>query len=118
MKIDYDGKIFASTTNSATGEVDSETRFHYHEQGGVVWAEYSGGRIQRGLLLAVKTADGSLDMRYMHLNDSGTIMTGTCRSRLEILPDGRHRLRERWRWTCGLEESGESVVEEVEDRNP
>ena len=40
-------------------------------------------------------------------------MTGECHSVPEILPDGRYRLREKWRWTCGDGSSGESVIEEL-----
>jgi hypothetical protein len=40
-------------------------------------------------------------------------MTGLCRSRLEILPDGRYRLHEEWQWTSGDKSRGTSVVEEV-----
>ena len=38
---------------------------------------------------------------------------GECRSQLEVLPDGRYRLHEKWRWTSGDSSSGESVVEEL-----
>ena len=40
-------------------------------------------------------------------------MTGRCASTPEVLADGRLRLHERWQWTCGGEEEGESTVEEV-----
>jgi len=40
-------------------------------------------------------------------------MTGVCRSRLEILADGRYRLHEDWQWTSGDLSSGSSIVEEI-----
>ena len=40
-------------------------------------------------------------------------MTGLCRSRLEILPDGRYRLHEEWQWTSGDKSRGTSMIEEV-----
>jgi hypothetical protein len=52
-------------------------------------------------------------MRYQHINSAGELMTGSCRSVPERTIDGRYRLRESWRWTCGDGSSGESVVEEV-----
>ena len=112
-EISYDGRRFRAVTNSSAGEVSSETVFRYHEQDGVVWAEYSGGGIVRGMLLAAKSADGSLDMRYQHVNGRGELMTGVCRSRLEILSDGRYRIHELWKWTCGDGSTGESTVEEI-----
>ena len=39
MKIDYEGKTFRSVSNSASGEVGTETVFHYHQHGRLVWAE-------------------------------------------------------------------------------
>ena len=109
----YDNKVFRSVTNTSNGEVSSETQFHYHQQGQVVWAEYAGGAIIKGALIATVQDDGSLDMRYAHVNTQGELMTGRCHSTPERLPDGRIRLLERWQWTSGDHSSGESVVEEA-----
>ncbi|GJN66168.1 hypothetical protein VFPFJ_10240 [Purpureocillium lilacinum] len=117
MSISYDGKTFRSTSNTANGEVGAETTFHYHQDGSIVWAEYAGGSVVRGSLVAVvvATQGDSLDMRYHHVNREGQLMTGRCVSRPEVLPDGRLRMHETWRWTSGDESSGESVVEEVRE---
>lgn len=111
----YNNKTFRPVTNAANGEVDGETRFHYHQQGNIVWAEYSGGSVARGSLIAtVRDDDQTLDMRYHHVNLKGELMTGQCRSTPVRLPDGRLQLREKWQWTSGDCSSGESVIEEVE----
>jgi hypothetical protein len=47
-KINYDNRFFASIQNSETGEVSSETIFHYHQKNDLVWAEYQGGEIVFG----------------------------------------------------------------------
>jgi hypothetical protein len=111
--INYEGRTFRALSNSDSGEVSGETRFYYHQSGNVVWAEYSGGEIVRGSLIAIAEADGALTMRYQHLNSSGELMTGKCRSRPERLSDGRLRLHERWQWTSGDRSSGESILEEI-----
>lgn len=111
--INYDGRRFTSIQNSGTGEVGSETAFHYHQRDNIVWAEYSGGEIAYGHLIAICDENGQLDMRYHHVNSSGEIMTGTCQSTPEILPDGRIRLHEKWQWTSGDLTSGESIIEEL-----
>lgn len=108
----YDGKTFRSVTNTANGEVSGDTLFHYHQEGAIVWAEYGGGAIVRGTLIATVTPDNGLDMRYQHVNTAGELMTGRCRTTPEQLPDGRLRLHERWQWTSGDNSSGESIVEE------
>lgn len=112
--INYDNRRFISVQNSASGEVGAETVFYYHQDGDVVWAEYSGGEIVRGSLIAKCDQAGNLDMRYQHLNRQGGLMTGKCLSTPEILPDGRIRLYEKWQWTSGDRSEGESVIEEIE----
>lgn len=112
-EINYDDKIFASVQNSETGEVSGETRFYYRQKGDLVWAEYSGGAIRFGTLIAKVTENDCLEMRYQHLNKSGELMTGECFSTPEILADGRIRLFEKWRWTSGDFSSGGSIIEEL-----
>ena len=114
-KISYDGRKFASVENSFTGEVGSETVFHYHQTGNIVTAEYSSSEILSGHLIAICDSEGSLDMRYHHINKRGELMTGTCRSTPEILADGRIRLHEEWQWTSGNRSSGQSLLEEFFD---
>jgi hypothetical protein len=116
MSISYDDRRFRSVSNSDSGEVGAETIFHYHQNGRVVWAEYSGGEVLRGMLIAKVLADDSLDMRYQHMNRSGELMTGVCRSTPELLSDGRVRLHEQWQWTSGDLSLGESVIEEIPSR--
>jgi hypothetical protein len=109
----YNDKTFQSVTNTENGEVTAETTFWYHQEGQLVWAEYKGGSIAKGFLIATVQADNSLDMRYQHVNIQGELMTGRCHSTPEFLADGRIRLHERWQWTSGDGSSGQSIVEEV-----
>jgi len=113
-KINYDNKTFASVQNSETGEVGAETVFHYHQKDDLVWAEYAGGEIVFGNLIAKVTDDDCLEMRYQHLNKQGELMTGKCFSTPETIADGRIRLFEQWQWTSGDLSSGASIVEEIE----
>jgi len=113
MKIDYDKRVFKSVQNSETGEVSGETTFYYHQKDDLVWAEYAGGEIVFGNLIAKVLADSSLEMRYQHLNRKGELMTGKCFSAPEILENGKIRLHEKWQWTSGDFSKGESVVEEI-----
>lgn len=112
--VDYNERRFVSKNNSENGEVGADTVFHYRQRGDVVWATYEGGRVVFGTLVAKVEPDGSLDMRYQHVNRDGELMTGRCRSTPEVLPDGRLRLHESWQWTCGDRSEGQSVVEEIE----
>ena len=112
--VDYDGRRFRSVENSS-GEVGPGTVFEYRQEGGVVRATYGGGGVRSGVLIATADEEGNLDARYAHVNGAGELMTGECRTTPEILPDGRLRLDEEWRWTSGDRSSGRSVVEEIGD---
>lgn len=113
MLIDLNDKVFRAVHNSESGEVGGETRFYYQQRGQLVTATYSGGAIRLGQLIAIMLDDGSLDMRYHHLNQDNVMMCGECISMPEVLPDGRIQLRENWRWHSGDALSGESLLIEL-----
>lgn len=113
MAINYQGKTFRPVVQAANGEVSDATVFHYRQTGNIVTADYTGGSIVQGHLIALVEADGCLNMRYHQVNDRGELRTGICRSVPERLADGRLRLHETWQWTSGDRSAGTSVVEEV-----
>lgn len=110
--INLNSKTFSPVENTENGEVSGKTVFHYHQDGDRVWAEYSGGSVERGHLVAIMDSEGRLDMRYHHINIDGELMTGICSSTPEVLADGRIRFYEKWQWTSGDRSQGESIVEE------
>ncbi|GAB5525579.1 MAG: hypothetical protein Roseis2KO_34510 [Roseivirga sp.] len=111
--INYNNKRFSPVSNTENGEVDGETIFAYKQQGNVLSCHYSGNSILEGHLIGLVSDDGHIDMRYHQVNTQGILMTGTCQSIPEILPDGRIRLHESWQWTSGDGSKGSSVLEEV-----
>lgn len=113
IKYDLEGKRFVPLSNSASGEVGEGTVFEYHQGGDLVWADYSGGDIVTGHLIARVQNDGTLDMRYHHVNKSGEIMLGKCISTPELLSDGRLKFKENWQWLCGDHSSGYSEIVEI-----
>ena len=113
MRYNLEGKVFRSVSNTGNGEVGADTRFHYRQTGDIVTADYRGGGIQAGHLIARVLAGGQLDMRYHHLNDKGDFMLGKCLSTPERLPDGRLRFKEQWQWLSGDMSGGFSEIEEV-----
>ncbi len=115
MKYDLDGKVFRSVKNTENGDVGAETLFHYRQAGAVVSANYRGGSIISGQLLGKVLDDGTLDIRYHHLNSKGEFMLGKCMSAPELLPDGRMKFRESWQWLSGDMSSGQSEIEEIKD---
>jgi len=110
MEYNLEGKIFRSVTNTENGEVGADTVFRYHQSGTIVSAEYSGGAIVVGHLVANVLPDGKLDMRYHHINGDGEIMMGRCLSTPEVTDSGKLLLKEEWQWLSGDMSSGYSEI--------
>lgn len=111
--INYDGRQFVSTENTANGEVSSKTLFVYKQEGNIISASYSGGEITQGTLIGLVNENGSLEFRYNHINIKNEIRGGKCLSTPEILSDGRIKLYEQWQWHDDEVTEGSSVIEEV-----
>ncbi len=109
----FNDRRFKAVSTDGNGDVTSGTEFHYRQMESTISATYKGGGIIFGMLIAVVREDGTLDARYQHVNEEGRLMTGVCSTTPELLPDGRLRLHETWRWTCGDGSEGRSVVEEI-----
>jgi len=110
--IDYNGKIFRPVLNSENGETSSETVFIYSQTENILTSEYSGGKIKKGHLIGIVDENGNIDMRYHQVNNKEEIMSGICKSRPEILENGKIRLHESWEWTSGDKSKGQSIIEE------
>lgn len=112
MEINLNNRKFKSLFNSDNGEVSDSTIFHYHQENKIIWAEYSGGDILKGFLIG-KIANLSLEFTYQHLNQTLEIMTGKCKSQIEVKEDGKIQLFEDWEWTCRDFSKGTSKLIEV-----
>ncbi|MFM9911400.1 MAG: n-acetylglutamate synthase [Chitinophagaceae bacterium] len=111
--INYHNKIFRAVSNSANGETSVETIFNYFQEGNLLSGNYFGGKIKMGNLLGIVSADGALNFSYHHINDQNEVMAGTCTSIPELLPNGKIRLHETWRWTSVDKSTGNSIIDEI-----
>jgi hypothetical protein len=110
--INYNDKIFKPVVNSKNGETSNETVFIYKQIGNILTSEYSGGKIIKGHLIGLVDENGEIEMRYHQLNQKGALMTGICKSKPEILENGKIRLHESWEWTSGDKSKGQSIIQE------
>lgn len=106
---DYDGRTFQPAGDPPVG--GSPPTGHYHQDGDVIWAEFSGGAIRAGRLVGTARPDGSIDAAYCFVTAAGDAVAGGCLSTPTVLPDGRVRLTEHWQRLDGS--SGVSHVEEM-----
>lgn len=113
MKYHLEGKRFRLVSTTDNGQVGKATVFDYHQDGDRVWAEYSGGDIVRGNLIAIRQPDGTLDMRYHHITIHDELMHGTCQSTPSIAKDNLIQFDERWKWLSGDMSMGTSVIREI-----
>lgn len=111
--INYDGRKFITKMNSENGEVGEQTNFTYHQNGNLLWAEYSGGYILKGSLIGSVLCNGELDFVYHHMNQNMEIKTGKCHSVPTVQENGKIELSEKWQWTSGDYSKGESLLVEV-----
>ena len=110
--INYNDKIFRPVSNSENGETTNETKFHYKQVGNILSSEYSGGKILSGHLIGLVDEEGNIDMKYHQVNTNHVLMTGVCKSKPEVLNNGKIRLDETWEWTSGDKSKGNSIIEE------
>lgn len=111
--INYDGRKFVPKMNSENGEVSEQTAFSYHQNGRLLWAEYSGGDILKGFLTGSVSDNGELDFLYHHMNREMQIKIGKCHSVPTVKENGKIELLEQWEWTSGDFSQGESLLVEV-----
>jgi hypothetical protein len=111
--MNYNGRNFVSIENTENGEVSSKTFFKYKQEGHIISATYGGGEIVQGTLIGIVKENGCLEFRYNHVNSRDEIRGGKCISTPEILPDGRIRMYEKWKWLDAEATEGSSIIEEV-----
>ncbi|TPN88904.1 n-acetylglutamate synthase [Aquimarina algicola] len=112
MKFNLNNRKFKLLENSGNGEVSNQTIFHYFQKDGMIWANYSGGVIIKGFLLG-KVLEESLEFNYQHMNENMELLTGECKSIVQVNENNKIKLLEQWTWTCGDFSSGSSVLIEI-----
>jgi len=110
--INYDGRVFCSAAAETADADGAGPVGHYHQAGGVVWAEFAGGRVIRGALVGSCGSDGVLELAYSQLLRTGEVIAGRCTSVPSVLEDGRIRLSEHWQRFGPDASTGVSVIEE------
>ena len=101
------------TAQAEHGEISTDLVFHYQQSGKVLTCQYAGGEVRAGQLLGKVDEQGHIEMSYHQINQKGEIRTGVCTSKPEIMPDGKIKLHESWRWTDGNGASGCSTLMEI-----
>jgi hypothetical protein len=110
LTLNYDGRRF-SPSDGVAGEGSRVAV--YHQDGDLLWGEFSGGEVRRGVLTGTCVPDGTLDFAYCMVFEGGRIVSGRCHSTPTLLSDGRVRLHEEWERYGADASRGVSSIEEL-----
>lgn len=105
-------KKFILLENSEKGQVDTSTIFKYHQDGSLVTAEYYGGTIKYGKIIAHIKGE-ELTMLYQCLTIENELKAGKALAKISTNKDGKLKLNLDWEWLNGQEGKGKSEYIEV-----
>jgi hypothetical protein len=107
MKINYDGRRFRKA-GGGDGVVST-----YHQDGDLVWADFSGGPVRRGTITGTCGPEGALRLAYTLVLVSGEVIAGHTTNSPQHEQDGTLLLREQWERYGENADTGTSYLEEV-----
>lgn len=112
-KFNLDNKKFGLIQNSKSGQVNSETVFEYKQQDNLVTADYYGGTIKYGKIIAV-LKDHELSMLYQCLTTENELKAGKAMAKISLTDTGKMKLSLNWEWLTNGNEKGISEYIEIE----
>lgn len=104
-KINFHNKTFLLLENSAKGTVNADTVFRYQQTGNIVTADYEGGTIQYGKIIAVLKGD-QLDMLYQCITTENELKAGKALADIEFTDEDKIKLKLNWQWLGEEKEHG------------
>lgn len=112
-KFNFNNKRFGLIQNSESGQVNSETVFEYKQQDNLVTADYYGGTIKYGKIIAELKND-ELNMLYQCLTTDNQLKAGKAIAKISLTDTGKMKLRLNWEWLTNGSEKGNSEYIEIE----
>jgi hypothetical protein len=95
--MNLDRTSFHVTATAAGGVVGRDTRLDFAQRGSRVLGRYSGGAIQRGVLVG-ELRGRTLSFRYAQTEATGQVHGGASICRLQVNQSGRLRIYEHFVW--------------------
>lgn len=111
-KINFNNKTFSLVENSAKGKVDADTIFKYKQNGKMVTADYYGGTVTYGKIIAIHR-DDHLELLYQCLTTENELKAGKAIALISVSEKGKIELKLNWEWLG--EERGTGVSEYLEN---
>jgi len=105
--INFNDKTFSLIANSKNGAVGAETIFKFKQEGNLVTADYEGGGIVYGKIIA-KLVSNELQMLYQCLNTANELRAGKAIAQISFNAEDKIKLRLKWEWLEGDHNTGVS----------
>lgn len=106
--INFQNKTFSLLENSEKGVSSNQTIFKYQQDGNLVTADYSGGSIRYGKIIAqLKT--NQLHMLYQCLTINDELKAGKAVADITLDKNGKIILHLNWEWLEDKKEKGTSI---------
>ncbi|MES2478495.1 MAG: hypothetical protein V4561_05385 [Bacteroidota bacterium] len=103
----FNNKTFSLVENSESGKVNSETIFHYKQEGNLVTADYYGGSIIYGKIIS-RLEGNQLTMLYQCLTKENELKAGKAIAEISLTDSKKIRLKLNWEWLGDKNEKGTS----------
>ncbi|RKN81047.1 hypothetical protein [Ulvibacterium marinum] len=108
----FNNKKFTLLQNTDNGQVDSKTIFEYKQDGNLVTADYFGGSIKYGKIIA-KLKGNKLNMLYQCLTTDNELKAGKAVADITLSDNGKLKLSLVWEWLTDKNEKGRSEYVEI-----
>jgi len=109
----FNNKTFMLVENTGNGQVNTETIFNYKQDGNLVTADYFGGSVKYGKIIA--RLDGNkLDMLYQCITTEGELRAGKAIATISLTSMAKLKLHLDWQWLTDTDEKGQSEYIEVD----
>jgi hypothetical protein len=110
--INFNNRTFVLVENSENGKVNSDTLFKYQQKGDLVTANYSGGTIKYGKIIAHLVED-KLHMLYQCLTTENQLKAGKAIAKITFTENNKIKLSLNWEWLDNTIEKGTSEYIEL-----
>lgn len=110
--INFNNKTFLLLENSKNGKVNSNTVFKYKQDGDLVTADYYGGTIKYGKIIA-HLKDEKLQMLYQCVTTENELKAGKAVADISFNENKKIILKLNWEWLTDAGKTGVSEYVEI-----
>ncbi|MDI9311179.1 MAG: hypothetical protein QM535_13310 [Limnohabitans sp.] len=108
----FNNKVFVLLHNTANGTTNEETKFYYKQTDDLVTADFYGGTVKYGKIIAIHKGD-NLEMVYQMLTSTNELKSGKAIANIVFNENEKIELHLNWEWLTTSENKGNSIYKEI-----